>query len=189
MPKAAKKSEDLYTIYTETIAPQVQKELGIKNNMATPKITKITVNSGIGTFTRKQGGKDFSHIVDNIANITGQKPVIRKAKKAISNFKLRIGDPVGVSVTLRGKRMYDFLNKLINVVFPRVRDFRGISAKSFNGTGNISIGFKEHIAFPEISPDDVMNIHGLQVNINTNSKDDETAKTLLKAFGFPLKKS
>mgnify|MGYP001608362775 CR=1 FL=1 len=120
--------------------------------------------------------------------ITGQKPVLTKSKKAISNFKVREGEVVGVIATLRGKRMYDFLNKLVNIVFPRVRDFRGLSPKSFDGQGNYSIGFKEHTMFPEIKPDDVINIHGLQINIGTNAKTNEKGFILLKTLGFPFKK-
>lgn len=175
------------TRFTEEIAPELKKTLGEKNTMAVPKITKVTLNCGIGTYV-KSHNKDFTSIVDNIAAITGQKPVIRKAKKAISNFKLREKEPVGISVTLRGKRMYDFLNKLINIVFPRVRDFRGLSPKAFDGNGNYSIGFREHTVFPEISPDDVMKLHGLQVNIATTAKNDADGLELLKAMGFPFKK-
>lgn len=172
--------------FTEEIIPELKKTLGIKNTMAIPKITKIVINSGIGTYVKSQK-KDYSAVVENLAKISGQKPVVQKAKKAISNFKVREGEVVGVSVTLRGERMYDFLNKLINIVFPRVRDFRGVSPKAFDGKGNYSIGFKEHIVFPEISPDDVSNLHGLQVNISTTAKNNEEGFALLKAMGFPFR--
>jgi len=188
MPKA-KTEKDLYLKYKEVIVPNLKKELNIKNSLAIPKLLKISINTGIGTYTKKEGNKDFSHIEKSIALISGQKPVLRTAKKAVSNFKTRIGDPVGITVTIRGKRMYSFLDKLINIVFPRVRDFRGVSDKSFDGNGNFSIGFKEHVAFPEISPDEVMNLHGLQINIVTSAKDDETGYKLLKEFGFPFKKN
>jgi len=177
----------LQTRFTEEIIPELKKTLGIKNTMAIPKITKIVINSGIGTYVKSQK-KDYNSVVENLARISGQKPVVQKAKKAISNFKVREGEVVGVSVTLRGARMYDFLNKLINVVFPRVRDFRGVSPKSFDGKGNYSVGFKEHIVFPEISPDDVTNLHGLQINISTTAKNNEEGFELLKAMGFPFRK-
>jgi large subunit ribosomal protein L5 len=180
--------KNLKTRFKEEILPKLKKELGIKSDLATPRVTKIKVNAGIGTYI-KNHNKDFSNIIDNFAAITGQKPVINKARIAVSNFKVRAGDPVGLSVTLRGKRMYDFLDKLINIVFPRVRDFRGISAKSFDGQGNYSIGFKEHTVFPEISPDDVINLHGLQVNINTSANNDEEGFALLSSMGFPFKKN
>ena len=178
---------DLQTRFKNEIAPKLKETLGVKNMMSLPKITKVTINAGVGTYLRNH--KDPSNVIDNLANISGQKPVVNKAKKSISNFKIREGMVVGASVTLRGKRMYDFLNKLINIVFPRVRDFRGISPKSFNGSGNYSIGFKEHTVFPEISPDDVINLHGLQVNISTTAKTDEEGYELLKALGFPFIKT
>jgi large subunit ribosomal protein L5 len=178
---------DLKTKYQEEIAPKVQEALKIKNTMSIPKVTKVVLNVGLGPFIQK-GNKDYSFIVDNLTAITGQKPTLRIAKKAISNFKIREDDVIGVSVTLRGKNMYNFLDKLINVVFPRVRDFRGISYKSFDGNGNFSVGFKEHVVFPEISPDDVLKIHGLQVNISTTAKDNESGLTLLKEMGFPFQK-
>ncbi|MDA1061217.1 MAG: 50S ribosomal protein L5 [bacterium] len=181
------KTINLKSRFTEEIIPKLKEILGEKNSIAIPKVTKITINSGLGPHV--QGGKgDFEFIVENIAKITGQKPVITKAKKAISNFKIREENPVGVAVTLRGKRMYDFLNKLINIVFPRVRDFRGLSPKSFDGHGNYCIGFTEHIVFPEISPDDVIHLHGLQVNISTSAETDELGFELLKSLGFPFKK-
>lgn len=158
-----------------------------KNIMAEPKITKVTINVGIGTYV-KAHNKDFSNIVENIMAISGQKPIVTKAKKAVSNFKLREKEPTGIKVTLRGQRMEDFVSKLINVVFPRVRDFRGLSPKAFDGNGNYSIGFREHTVFPEISPDDVMKLHGLQVNIITSAENDEKGFELLKSMGFPFKK-
>ena len=182
------KPVDLQTQFITKIAHELNKTLGIKNPMASPKLTKISVNVGMGTYLKNNGGKDFSHILESIQAITGQKPVVNKASKAISNFKVRQGEPVGISVTLRGKKMYDFMNKLINVIFPRVRDFRGVSYKSFDGSGNYSIGFKEHTVFPEIHPDDVSKLHGVQVNICTSAKNDEAAYELLKAFKFPFMK-
>lgn len=182
------KAIDLKIRFKNEIVPKLKQTLGIKNIMAVPKVTKITLNSGIGPFL-KAGKGDFDFVVENIVKITGQKPVITKSKKAISNFKIRENNPVGVTVTLRGKRMYDFLNKLVNIIFPRVRDFRGLSEKSFDGQGNFSVGFKEHTVFPEISPDDVIKLHGLQICISTNAGNDEKGLELLKAMGFPFKKS
>lgn len=179
---------DLKTRFNKEIAPELKKTLKLKNVMAVPKIIKITLNVGLGTYL-KTHNKDYSNVVDNITKITGQKPVLTKAKQAISNFKTRKGEIVGIKVTLRGNRMYDFLNKLINITFPRVRDFRGISPKAFDGKGNYSVGFKEHMVFPEISPDDVMKIHGIEVCISTTAKDNEQGFELLKAFGFPFKTS
>jgi len=174
--------------YYKEILPALQKELGIKNVNAVPKVTKVVVNAGLGGMYTS-GTKDFTEFTENFKAITGQAPVIRKSKKAISNFKLREGLPNGVMVTLRGNRMYDFLNKLVNVVFPRIRDFRGISSKAFDGNGNYSVGIKEHTVFPEINPDDLVKIHGLQVCINTTAKTDDDARALLTAFGFPFKKN
>lgn len=181
------KDLDLQTRFNKEIAPKLKETLKVKNTMAVPKVTQITLNCGIGTYI-KSHNKDFSNIVESITAISGQKPVVTKSKKAISNFKSRAGDPVGIAVTIRGKRMYDFLSKLINVVFPRVRDFRGASQKSFDGNGNYSIGFKEHTVFPEISPDDVSRLHGLQINIRTTAKNNEEGFELLKSMGFPFKK-
>lgn len=172
--------------YKEEIIPELMKKLGVKNIHAVPAIKAIRINVGIGSYV--VAGKDHEDVVKNIAIITGQKPVVTHSKKAISNFKLKINMPSGVVVTLRGKRMYDFLNKLVNVVFPRIRDFRGISQKSFDGHGNYSVGIKEHIVFPEIQSEDVSKIHGVQVTIQTSSKNDAGALELLKAFGFPFKK-
>ena len=180
------KQVNLQTRFKKEIMPALGKELNLKNVMAIPQVTKVKINIGIGTYVKKKN-KDYSSIVENLTKISGQKPVLNKAKKAISNFKIREGDVIGLSVTLRGKRMYDFLDKLTNVVFPRVRDFRGITHKSFDGNGNYSIGFNEHTVFPEISPDDVLNIHGVEVNITTSAKDDKSGLALLKSLGFPFK--
>ncbi|MBU1152091.1 50S ribosomal protein L5 [Patescibacteria group bacterium] len=186
----AKKSENkgLKEKYLKEVIPQLQKELGIKNIHALPKIEKVKINIGIGTYV-KTHNKDYSNVVDNLAAIAGQAPVINKARMSVSNFKIREGDAVGLSVTVRGQRMYDFLTKLINVVFPRVRDFRGISPKSFDGNGNYSLGFKEHTVFPEISPDEVSKLHGVQVSISTTAKNNEEGFALLSALGFPFKKN
>lgn len=172
--------------YRTKIAPELKKKLALKNVNAVPKIVSVHVNVGIGSYIT--AGKDHEDIVKNIASITGQKPVVKRSKKAISNFKLKINMPTGVLVTLRGKRMYDFLEKLINVVFPRIRDFRGISVKAYDGRGNYSIGIKEHTVFPEIQSEDVNKIHGVQVNVQTTAQTNEHAHALLQALGFPFRK-
>ncbi len=181
------KSTDLQTRFKEELAPKLKEELGIKNVNAIPKVDKVVINVGIGTY-RQSHNKDFSNITENITAITGQQPVVKKARISVSNFKIREGDPVGLSVTLRGKRMYDFLNKLVNIVLPRVRDFRGLSRKSFDGRGNYSLGLKEHTVFPEISPDDVMKMHGVQIVVTTTAKNNEEGVKLLTEIGFPFKK-
>lgn len=178
--------KSLQEIYREQIVPQLMKEMGIKNPMAVPKITAVNINVGIGSHVA--AGKDHEEIVKNIIAISGQKPIVPKSKKAISNFKLKINMPSGVVVTLHGKRMYDFLTKLVHVVFPRIRDFRGISSKSFDGRGNYSLGLREHTIFPEIRTEDVNKTHGLQITIQTTAKKNADALKLLKAFGFPFKK-
>ena len=179
---------DLKTRFEKEIAPTLQKELNLVNKMQVPKFEKISINVGMGTYIRSYG-KDYESVVNNLAMITGQKPVVNKARISVSNFKIREGDPVGASVTLRGKKMYDFLNKLINIVFPRVRDFRGVSTKSFDKKGNYTIGFKEHTVFPEISLDESMKIHGVQITIKKKKKNNEEGLALLTAVGFPFKKN
>jgi large subunit ribosomal protein L5 len=171
--------------YRKTVAPKLQKELGVKNIHAVPRLAKIVVNVGLGTYLK--GTKDYEPITESIKTITGQKPAVKLAKKSISNFKLRKGTPAGLTVTLRGARAYDFLNKLINVVFPRVRDFRGVPKKILDGKGNVTVGFKENIVFPEINPDQADKTHGLEVSIVTTAKEDDGAYALLKAFGFPFR--
>lgn len=172
--------------YAKEMIPKLQKELGIKNVNSVPKISKITINVGVGSYVTA-GNKDLSQIVENVKLISGQQPVITKATKSISNFKLREEMPVGIMATLRGERMYDFLNTLLNITLPRVRDFRGLSTKAFDGKGNYSLGITEHIVFPEINPDDIVKIHGLQVCVSTTAKNDEEGHVLLREFGFPFK--
>ncbi len=174
--------------YTSKIAPELQKVLKAKTVTALPRLKKVTINAGIGSMV--SGNKNIAtEAAENIALITGQKPVIRKAKKAISNFKLRENMPVGVSVTLRGQAMYDFFGKLIDIVGPRIRDFRGFSMKSFDGKGNYSIGIKEHTVFPEINPDDIVAVHGLQINIETTATNDADAVELFKLYKFPFRET
>ncbi len=176
----------LYEQMKSEIVPALKKELGLKSVLSVPRITKVKINVGIGTLGKNT--KDFSEVIDNVSKITGQKPIITKAKIAVSNFKLRKGMPVGIVVTLRGRRAYDLIERLVNIVIPRVRDFRGLSIKSFDGNGNYSIGFKEALVFPEINPDDVTNVHGIQVTIITSAENNEGGIALLKKIGFPFKK-
>lgn len=171
--------------YRDKILPSLQKKTGIKNPHSVPKFDKITVNVGVGTYLK--GEKDVSAVVDGISRITGQKPVVRKSTKSISNFKLREGMPVGVSVTLRGDHMYDFLERLIKIVFPRIRDFRGFSTRSFDGRGNYSLGIHDHLIFPEIPTDEIIRPFGVQVTMTTTAKTDAEAKMLLEEFGFPFR--
>ena len=170
--------------FVKNILPELQKDLKIKNISAVPRVKMVKLNVGIGKLTGM--GKDYSHVVENLAAVAGQKPMVAKARIAISNFKLKKNQPVGVYVTLRGDQMYDFLNKLVNVVFPRVRDFRGISPKSFDGQGNYSVAIKESSVFPEINPDDLSKIHGIEVTVVTSAKNNEEGFKLLKALGFPF---
>ncbi len=171
--------------YSKSIAPQLAKDFGIKNPSALPKVTAVTVS--IGT---SQGLKDpkFLDIAEsNLRRITGQKPVRTKAKKSIASFKIRQGMVVGMRVTLRGPRMWHFLEKFLKVTFPRIRDFRGISSKHIDDRGNISIGFREFLPFPEIRPDEVERVHGLEVTVSTTAGTREKGQALFKALGFPLK--
>ncbi len=171
--------------YLKKIRPDLAKDLGISNPMAVPRVTAVTVAVGLS-----HGLKDakFIDVAESVlARITGQKPVRTKAKQSISNFKIRKGMVVGMRVTLRGQRMWDFLSKLVHVTFPRIRDFRGISAKLVDGQGNVSVGFREFLPFPEIRPDEVERIHGLQVTVTTTAHDKKKGLALLTALGFPFK--
>ena len=173
--------------FTKQLMPELQKELNVKNVAAVPRVKMVKLNVGIGKLTGT--GKDYTYVVDNIAAISGQKPMVAKARVAISNFKLKQNQPVGVYVTLRGNNMYHFLNKLVNVVFPRVRDFRGISPKSFDGQGNYTVAIRESTTFTEINPEDLSKIHGIEVTIVTTAKNNEDGYKLLKKMGFPLQQS
>ena len=155
--------------------------------MQTPRVEKIIVQVGIGSLTTR-GGKDYSHIEQHLTQITGQKPVLHRAKKSVSNFKLRQGMPVALSVTLRGDRMFDFLEKLLVVVFPRVRDFRGISTSAFDAQGSYNVGFRECTVFPEIFIDELSKVHGVQVTISTTAQSKAQGLVLLENLGFPFKK-
>lgn len=173
--------------YVKEILPKLQKDLDCKNIMEVPKIEKVVLNMGIGTYIRS-GNKDYSVLLEHLALISGQAPVVKNAKKAISNFKLRAGMPVGLTVTLRGDNMYAFLDKLVNIVLPRVRDFRGISSKSFDSEGNYNFGIKEHTIFPEVPQDDVVKNHGIQITVKTTAQNAEGGRALLTEMGFPFAK-
>lgn len=171
--------------YRETVAPELMKKFGYKTPMQVPRITKVTLNMGVGEAVADR--KVMDSAVADLSKIAGQKPVITKARKAIAGFKIREGQPIGAMVTLRGVRMYEFLDRFVTVALPRVRDFRGISGRSFDGRGNYNIGVKEQIIFPEIEYDKVDALRGLNISITTTAKTDEEAKALLQAFRFPFK--
>ncbi len=170
--------------YNKSVIPAMKEKFGYSNNLAVPRILKVVVNTGIGKINKESD--KVEEIVSSIAEITGQKPVKTKARKAISGFKTRQGLEIGIRVTLRGKRMWQFLERLVNVALPRTRDFQGFEKKSIDGSGNLNIGIKEHAIFPEILAEKVKNIFGLQVTIVTNAKSQEEGKALFKALGFPI---
>jgi large subunit ribosomal protein L5 len=176
----------LQEYYRGTIVPRLREDLGIQNAMQVPKITKITVNMGVGEAVADRKVMDAA--VTDLTKITGQKPQVTKARKAIASFKLRAGLPVGAKVTLRGSRMYEFLDRLINIAMPRIRDFRGVSPRSFDGQGNYSLGVKEQIIFPEIQYDQVDQIRGMDITITTTAVDNRQGRALLEAFNFPFRK-
>ena len=176
----------LQKIYRDTIVPKLQAELGLGNVMEVPKITKITVNMGVGEAVADR--KLIDAAVADLTRITGQKPLICKSKKAIASFKLREGLAIGCKVTLRGARMYEFLDRLISVAMPRIRDFRGVSARAFDGRGNYTLGVKEQIIFPEIQYDQIDKIRGMDITITTTARDNQHGRALLEAFNFPFRK-
>ncbi len=171
--------------YQKTVAPALQKEFGYKNIMAVPKLAKISINIGVGEAT--QNPKMMDGAVQELGQISGQKPVVTKAKKSIAAFKLREGMTIGCMVTLRGDRMYEFFERLVNVALPRVRDFRGVSTKSFDGRGNYTLGIKDQLLFPEIDYAKVEKTKGMNVTIATTAKTDEEARALLKQMGMPFR--
>ncbi|CFX04668.1 Ribosomal protein L5 [Syntrophomonas zehnderi OL-4] len=175
----------LYEVYKQEITPQLMEKFQYKNVMQVPRLEKIVLNIGVGEAI--QNPKALDGAVNDLTAISGQKPVITKAKKSIAGFKLREGMPIGCMVTLRGERMYQFLDKLINIVLPRVRDFRGVSPQAFDGRGNYSLGIKEQTIFPEIEYDKIDKIRGLEVAIVTTAKTDEEARELLKRMGMPFR--
>jgi len=172
--------------YRSTIVPKLKSDLGIDNVMQVPKIIKITVNMGVGEAVADRKVMDAA--VADLTKITGQKPQVTKSRKAIAAFKLRQGLAVGCMVTLRGDRMYEFLDRLINIAMPRIRDFRGVSARSFDGRGNYSLGVKEQIIFPEIQYDQIDVIRGMDITITTTATDNKQGRALLEAFNFPFRK-
>ena len=171
--------------YRRAMIPALMKELQGKNQYEVPRLEKIVVNVGVGE--AKENAKALDHAVADIMTITGQKPVITKAKKSIASFKLRAGMPIGVKVTLRGHRMYEFLDRLVNVSLPRVRDFKGVSPKSFDGRGNYTLGLREQVIFPEIVYDKIDKVRGMDITICTTARTDEAARALLAQLGMPFR--
>jgi large subunit ribosomal protein L5 len=175
----------LHDQYREKVVPELVSKFGYKSIMQVPRITKITLNMGVGEAVNDK--KNIEMAVGDMIKIAGQKPVITKTRKAIANFKIREGLAIGCMVTLRGERMYEFLDRLITVAFPRVRDFRGVSGRAFDGRGNYNIGLKEQIIFPEIEYDKIDKLRGMNISITTTAKTDDEAKALLAAFRFPFR--
>ncbi|MCO8101599.1 50S ribosomal protein L5 [Acinetobacter indicus] len=175
----------LKTRYNDELKAQLQEQLGIKNVMEIPRITKITINMGVGAAAADK--KLLDGALSDMQAIAGQKPVLTLARKSIAGFKIRDGWPIGCKVTLRGERMYEFLDRLISIAIPRIRDFRGFSSKSFDGRGNYSMGLKEQIVFPEIDFDKIDRIRGMDITITTTARTDDEGRALMRAFGFPFK--
>jgi large subunit ribosomal protein L5 len=173
--------------YQKEVGPAIAKEFGISNPMAIPRLEKIVVNMGMGEAIAN--AKILDTAADELRSITGQKPVVTKAKKSIASFKLRQGMPIGVMVTLRGDRMYEFMDRLVSVALPRVRDFRGVSPKAFDGRGNYTIGVREQLIFPEIDFNKVDKLRGMNISIVTTARTDEMARALLKALGMPFRQN
>jgi len=184
-PQASAGPARLQQLYREKIVPELVKRFGYKSIMQVPRITKITLNMGVSEAVSDK--KVMDNAVGDLTKIAGQKPVVTKSRKAIANFKIREGVPIGTMVTLRGVRMYEFLDRFVTIALPRVRDFRGISGRSFDGRGNYNIGVKEQIIFPEIEYDKVDALRGLNISITTTAKNDDECKALLGAFRFPFK--
>ena len=179
-------TQRLKTYYQDNIIPKLKEQFGYKNIHQVPKVVKVTVNRGLGEAS--QNAKALESSLNELAVITGQKPVVTRAKKAIAAFKVRQGMPVGVMVTLRSERMYAFLDRFINLALPRIRDFRGVSPKSFDGRGNYSVGIKEQLIFPEIDYDSIEQIRGMDIAIITTAQNDEEGRALLKEMGMPFRK-
>jgi large subunit ribosomal protein L5 len=182
---AEKNMARLHTFYKETVIPQLMEKFNYDSVMQVPKFTKVTLNMGVGEAVNDK--KVMERAVGDMTAIAGQKPVVNNAKRSVASFKIRDGWPVGCKVTLRRERMYEFLDRLVNVAMPRIRDFRGLSRKSFDGRGNYSIGVKEQIMFPEIDYDQIDTIRGMDIAITTTAKTDEEAMALLASFNFPFK--
>jgi large subunit ribosomal protein L5 len=175
----------LKELYLKELAPKLQEELGVKNVMEIPRITKITLNMGVGEAVGDK--KILENAIGDLEKISGQKPIITKARKSIAGFKIRDGWPIGAKVTLRRERMYEFLDRLVSIAIPRIRDFRGISPKQFDGRGNFTMGVSEQIIFPEIDYDKIDKIRGLDICISTTARNDDEGRALLRAFDFPLR--
>ncbi|AYH45533.1 50S ribosomal protein L5 [Azoarcus sp. DN11] len=175
----------LQQYYKETISPELLKQFGYKSVMEVPRITKITLNMGVGEAVGDK--KILEHAVGDMQKIAGQKPVVTKARKSIAGFKIRDGYPIGCMVTLRGEKMFEFLDRLVTIAMPRIRDFRGIAGKGFDGRGNYNLGVKEQIIFPEIEYDKIDALRGMNISITTTAKTDQEARALLAAFKFPFK--
>ena len=171
--------------YINSVVPQLKESLNLDSVMAVPKVSKITLNMGIGEAVNDK--KALESAIEDMTLIAGQKPLVTKVRKSVANFKIRDGMPIGCKVTLRGDRMYEFLQRLLGIAIPRERDFRGLDVKSFDGRGNYSLGIKEHIIFPEIDYDKVDKIRGLDISITTSAQDDESGEALLRAMQFPFK--
>ena len=176
----------LKQIFNDKIVPELKQKLELKNTMQVPRILKITVNMGVGEAVADKKVMDAA--TADMAKITGQKPAVTKAKKSVATFKVRDGQAIGCKVTLRGDRMYEFLDRLVSIAIPRIRDFRGISTRSFDGRGNYSLGVKEQIIFPEIQYDQIDQIRGMDITISTSARDDKRGRALLEAFNFPFRK-
>ena len=174
-----------HTLYNDVVVPELTKKFGYKTIMQVPRITKITLNMGVGEAVNDK--KMVDNAVADMTKIAGQKPAVTRTRKAIANFKIREDMPIGCKVTLRGERMYDFLDRLVTIAFPRVRDFRGVSGRAFDGRGNYNIGLKEQIIFPDIEYDKIDAIRGMNISITTTAKTDEEAKALLAGFHFPFR--
>ena len=172
-------------MYRNEVVRKLQEQFGYKNVMEVPRITKITLNMGVGEAVGDR--KVMEHAMGDMAKIAGQQPIMRRARKSVAGFKIREGWPIGCKVTLRRERMYEFLDRLINIAIPRIRDFRGLSAKSFDGRGNYNMGVQEQIIFPEIDYEKIDTLRGLDINITTTAKTDEEGRALLAAFNFPFK--
>lgn len=175
----------LKQFYKETVVPQLMQERGYANIMQVPRISKITLNMGVGEAAADK--KVLEHALADMVKISGQKSIATKARKSVAGFKIREGWPIGCKVTLRGERMYEFLDRLISIAIPRIRDFRGVSGKSFDGQGNFSMGVKEQIIFPEIDYDKIDTLRGMDITITTTAKSDDDGRALLRAFNFPFK--
>jgi large subunit ribosomal protein L5 len=180
-------TQRLKTVYNETIVPKLMEQFSYTNIHQAPKLTKISINRGLGEAS--QNAKALEASIKEISTITGQRPVVTRARKAIAGFKIREGMPVGMMVTLRGERMYAFLDRFVNLALPRIRDFRGVSPKSFDGRGNYTVGLREQLIFPEVEYDNVDQVRGMDISIITTANTDEEGRALLKEFGMPFREN